>query len=65
MTPGDENEHENGNENENENLHENENINENERSEILDEERYFYESEIQRLLVRGKKNYPTNNIFHF
>jgi hypothetical protein len=66
VTPGDENEHENGNENENENLHENEN----EGSEILDEERSFYENEIERLLVRGKKNRCTSlflpiNIFKF
>ena len=45
MTPGDENV--------NEHEHENENENENESSEILDEERYFYEKEIERLLVRG------------
>jgi hypothetical protein len=59
VTPGDENENENKNENEIEN------INENGRGEILDEERYFYENEIERLLVRGKINYPTNNIYHF
>lgn len=58
VTPGD------GNENENEN------INENERSEILDEERSFYENEIQRLLLRGKKItlqmiFLTSYIFYF